>query len=64
MRRNGRITIFWIRTAGQNPGKTALFWNTYNSVDLSGIVAGLRWKALPEPFWQFFTGSMADPSFP
>jgi D-cysteine desulfhydrase len=38
----------------ENRGRTALFWNTYNSVDLSPIVAGLDWRQLPRSLWQFF----------
>jgi D-cysteine desulfhydrase len=38
----------------ENRGKTALFWNTYNSVDLSGIIAQLDWRDLPKNLWQFF----------
>ncbi len=38
----------------ENHGRTALFWNTYNSVDLSPIVSRLDWRQLPESLWQFF----------
>jgi len=31
-----------------------LFWNTYNSVDLSGVAASIDYRALPEAFHGFF----------
>jgi D-cysteine desulfhydrase len=40
----------------ENRGRMALFWNTYNSVDLSPVAAGLDWHELPRPLWQFFDG--------
>ena len=35
-------------------GKTVLFWNTYNSRDLSACVAGVDYHLLPEPFHGYF----------
>ena len=34
--------------------KTVLFWNTYNSVDLSGYAAQHDYHELPEEFHKFF----------
>ena len=44
-------------THADNRGQTALFWNTYNSVDLSPTLAGLDWHDLPRRFWSFFEGA-------
>ena len=41
-------------TRPENRGKAALFWNTYNSVDLSAILADLDWRRLPRSLWPFF----------
>jgi len=41
----------------RNPGKIAVFWNTYNGVDLSSVVGGLDYHRLPQVFWPFFDTS-------
>jgi len=35
-------------------GKTVLFWNTYNSRDLSEITAGVDYRQLPKEFQRYF----------
>jgi D-cysteine desulfhydrase len=35
-------------------GKTVLFWNTYNSKDLSKFVAEVDYHRLPEAFHRYF----------
>jgi len=37
-----------------------LFWNTYNSVDLSAAAARIDYRALPEPFHRFFEGDATE----
>ena len=39
---------------GELRGKTVLFWNTYNSLDLSACAAGVDYHLLPEPFHVYF----------
>ena len=34
--------------------KTTLFWNTYNSMDFSGEIAGLDYHVLPMAFYRYF----------
>ena len=41
-------------TAGPGTGPV-LFWNTFNSVDLSPLVRGKEYLSLPEEFHRFFT---------
>ena len=40
-------------------GRRVIFWNTYNSVDLSSVMQQLDWHALPKTVWKCFDGSMA-----
>jgi 1-aminocyclopropane-1-carboxylate deaminase/D-cysteine desulfhydrase-like pyridoxal-dependent ACC family enzyme len=42
--------------AGQGllKGKTVLFWNTYNSRDLSAVIAGVDYRQLPRKFHCYF----------
>jgi hypothetical protein len=35
-----------------------LFWNTFNSVDLSSVAESLTFQALPEAFHRFFQGEV------
>jgi hypothetical protein len=35
-------------------GQTALFWNTYNSRDLSPATARVDYRQLPKPFHRYF----------
>jgi 1-aminocyclopropane-1-carboxylate deaminase/D-cysteine desulfhydrase-like pyridoxal-dependent ACC family enzyme len=39
---------------GMLRNKTALFWNTYNSRDLSSAVSGMDYRQLPAPFHRYF----------
>lgn len=39
---------------GKLDRKTVLFWNTYNSGDLSRVVAGMDYHALPRRFHRYF----------
>jgi hypothetical protein len=34
--------------------ETILFWNTYNSADLSPLVQGIDYRRLPTPFHKYF----------
>jgi len=34
---------------------TVLFWNTFNSVDLSKAINSVNYKELPDKFHKFFT---------
>jgi D-cysteine desulfhydrase len=36
-------------------GKTVLFWNTYNSTDISSGIAGADYHSLPRAFHRYFT---------
>jgi 1-aminocyclopropane-1-carboxylate deaminase/D-cysteine desulfhydrase-like pyridoxal-dependent ACC family enzyme len=40
--------------AGRLHGKQSLFWNTYNSVDFSGVTAGLDYHQLPPELHHYF----------
>jgi len=40
--------------AGRLEGKTVLFWNTHNSLDLSGEISGMDYHELPKPFHRYF----------
>ncbi|HEO71265.1 MAG TPA: pyridoxal-phosphate dependent enzyme [Candidatus Hydrogenedentes bacterium] len=40
--------------AGALDGKTVLFWHTANTRDLAPLVEGLDYRALPQPFRQYF----------
>lgn len=37
-----------------------LFWNTFNSMDLSGRIHGADYRGLPEEFQRFYQGGAAD----
>jgi D-cysteine desulfhydrase len=39
---------------GELRDKTVLFWNTYNSRDLSACVSGVDYPILPKPFHRYF----------
>lgn len=39
-------------------GKTVLFWNTYNSRDLSATLAAADYHTLPTPFHRYFEGDV------
>jgi len=39
-------------------GKTVLFWNTYNSRDLSKFIAGVDYHELPRPFHSYFANDV------
>jgi D-cysteine desulfhydrase len=41
--------------SGVLDGRTALFWNTYNSRDLTPLTHGVRWQDLPRGFHRYFT---------
>ena len=40
--------------AGRLRDKTVLFWNTHNSLDLSGDIQGMDYHELPEAFHRYF----------
>ena len=40
--------------AGRLQNKTVLFWNTHNSMDLSGEISGMDYHELPEAFHRYF----------
>jgi D-cysteine desulfhydrase len=48
-------TIIADARAGLLAGKTIVFWNTYNSRDLSNRVKGMDWHELPPAFHHYFT---------
>jgi 1-aminocyclopropane-1-carboxylate deaminase/D-cysteine desulfhydrase-like pyridoxal-dependent ACC family enzyme len=39
---------------GSLKGKTVLYWNTYNSRDLSAAIADVDYRQLPRPFHRYF----------
>jgi len=43
----------WLKKQGKSDA-TILFWNTYNSVDLSEKAATIDYKTLPEKFHKYF----------
>ncbi len=45
---------------GRLKDKVVLFWNTYDSRDLSDIIAGVHYRELPRSFHRYFEGD-ADP---
>ena len=45
-------------TAGVLAGKVVLFWNTFNSRDLAGVVATADFRRLPRQFHLYFTGAL------
>jgi hypothetical protein len=44
----------WLKRRGEQ-SKVVLFWDTYNSVDLSGLCAGVDYRSLPRGFHRYFT---------
>jgi len=44
----------WLKKQGKS-NSTILFWNTYNSVDLSEKAATIDYKTLPKKFHKYFT---------
>ncbi|MFH2111058.1 MAG: pyridoxal-phosphate dependent enzyme [Candidatus Bathyarchaeota archaeon] len=44
----------WLKKNGEQD-KVVLFWDTYNSVDLSGLCADVDYRALPRGFHKYFT---------
>jgi len=44
----------WLKRNGEQD-KVVLFWDTYNSVDLSELCAGVDYRALPGGFHRYFT---------
>jgi len=51
----GKALAAALRLGGICGGKPLLFVNTYNSADLSHLVAGMDYHILPLPFHRFFT---------
>lgn len=43
----------WLKRRGEQ-GKVTLFWDTYNSVDLSGVCAQVDYRELPAAFHRYF----------
>jgi D-cysteine desulfhydrase len=44
----------------QPGGGPLLFWNTFNSVDLSSMAQGVDFRLLPREFHQFFEGDLVE----
>jgi len=47
--------------AGDLRGRTALFWNTYNSHDFSAEIGGMDYRALPKDLHPYFEDAVQDP---
>jgi len=45
--------IDWLKKNGKND-KTVLFWNTYNSVNLSRFCSQIEYRTLPKVFHRYF----------
>ncbi len=52
----------WLKKQG-NTDSTVLFWNTYNSVNLSDKAATVDYKSLPEKFHKYFTEPVQEETF-
>lgn len=52
----------WLKKRG-NQDKTTLFWNTYNSVDLSDKAATVDYKTLPVKFHKYFEEPTQEETF-
>jgi D-cysteine desulfhydrase len=44
----------------ESDGKPILFWNTFNSVDLSSVANSVDFRSLPNAFHRFFEGEVAN----
>lgn len=44
----------------ESDGEPILFWNTFNSVDLSSVANSVDFRSLPETFHRFFEGEAAN----
>lgn len=49
--------LAWARNP-RNRGKKVLFWNTYNSADVSAALTGVDWRDLSPRLWKYFDGSL------
>ena len=52
----------WLKKQGKQDA-TVLFWNTYNSVELSDKAATVDYKSLPEKFHKYFTEPVQEETF-
>jgi len=52
----------WLKKQGENE-KTILFWNTYNSVDLSHLAAQVDYRDLPKAFQKYFEEPTQEETF-
>lgn len=52
----------WLKKKGEQE-KTVLFWNTYNSVDLSANAATIDYKTLPVKFHKYFEEPTQEETF-
>ncbi|MDI6737620.1 MAG: pyridoxal-phosphate dependent enzyme [Nanoarchaeota archaeon] len=50
----GKTLSAIVNDAPSLEGKHILFWNTYNSMSISGIISGADYHSLPKAFYQYF----------